>query len=71
MGIHWFQWNDQPVFGRYDGENYNIGFLDVCMRPYSELTEQAKLSHERMYRVANGSEQPFNKVIRKVPQIFY
>ncbi len=71
IGIHWFQWNDQPIFGRFDGENYNIGFLDVCMQPYSELTGQAKVSHERMYRVATGNEQPFDKVIRKVPQIYY
>ena len=71
IGIHWFQWNDQPVFGRSDGESYCIGFLDICNRPYPELTEQAKMSHERMYRVAAGSEQPFNKVIRKTPAIWY
>ena len=71
IGVHWFQWNDQPIFGRGDGENYNIGFLDICNRPYPELTEQAKASHERMYRVANGEEQPFNKVIRRVPTVSY
>ncbi|MDR1221267.1 MAG: beta-galactosidase [Tannerella sp.] len=71
IGIHWFQWNDQPIFGRFDGENYNIGFLDVCMQPYAELTGQATLSHERMYRVAAGSEEPYAVKIRKVPQIYY
>ena len=71
IGMHWFQWNDQPVFGRGDGENYNIGFQDICMTPYTELVEQAKASHERMYRVAAGLEQPFNKVIRRVPTISY
>lgn len=71
VGIHWFQWNDQPIFGRFDGENYNIGFVDICMQPYTELTEQAKLSHERMYRVATGEVLPFDKVIRRVPPITY
>lgn len=71
IGIHWFQWNDQPVLGRFDGENYNIGFLDIAMQPYTELTEQAKIAHERMYRLATGVEQPYNKQIRKVPQIYY
>ena len=71
IGIHWFQWNDQPVFGRYDGENCNIGFLDICNQPYPELTEQAKMSHEKMYRLATGAEQPFNKVIRRLPSIFH
>ena len=69
IGIHWFQWNDQPVFGRGDGENYNIGFLDICNQPYKELTDQAKTSHERMYRIATGMEKPFSKIIRKVPTI--
>jgi hypothetical protein len=71
IGIHYFQWMDQPVFGRSDGENYNIGFLDICLHPYKELADQAKLSHERMYKVASGEEKPFDKVIRKTPQIFY
>ena len=71
IGIHYFQWMDQPVFGRGDGENYNIGFLDICMHPYKELVDQAKLSHERMYKVASGEEKPFDKVIRKTAQIFY
>lgn len=71
IGIHYFQWMDQPVFGRFDGENYNIGFLDICMNPYTELTDQAKISHERMYKVASGEEKPFDKIIRKMPQIFF
>lgn len=71
IGIHYFQWMDQPVFGRFDGENYNIGFLDICMKPYEELVSRAKMSHERMYRVASGKEPPYARVIEKSPQIFY
>lgn len=71
IGIHYFQWMDQPVFGRSDGENYNIGFMDICLHPYKELADQAKMSHERMYKVASGEEKAFDKVIRKTPQIFY
>jgi hypothetical protein len=62
---------DQPVFGRGDGENYNIGFVDICMHPYRELADQAKLSHERMYKVATGEEKAFDKIIRKTAQVFY
>jgi hypothetical protein len=71
IGIHYFQWMDQPIFGRSDGENYNIGFLDICLHPYKELANQAKLSHERMYKVAAAEEKAFDKIIRKTPQIFY
>jgi hypothetical protein len=71
IGIHYFQWMDQPVFGRFDGENYNIGFLDICLQPYQELTDQAAASHEVMYKVATGEVKPFDKVIKKTPQIYF
>jgi hypothetical protein len=71
IGIHYFQWLDQPVFGRFDGENYNIGFMDICNRPYKELTEAAIKSHSKMYEVANGELPPFSEVIEKIPSIHY
>ncbi len=37
IGAHWFQWIDQPSTGRYDGENYNIGLVDVTDRPYPDM----------------------------------
>jgi hypothetical protein len=42
IGTHWFQWLDQPSTGRNDGENYNIGFVDVTDRPYKEFIEGLK-----------------------------
>jgi len=30
LGAHWFAWRDEPVLGRMDGENYNIGFVDAA-----------------------------------------
>ncbi len=71
IGMHYFQWLDQPVFGRFDGENYNIGFMDICNQPYKELIDAAKLTHKKMYEVANGSEKPFNEIIEIIPQIHY
>ena len=29
----------QEITGRTDGENYSIGFTDVCDTPYKELVE--------------------------------
>jgi hypothetical protein len=71
IGMHYFQWLDQPVFGRFDGENYNIGFMDICNRPYKEMVEAAKQTHLRMYEVATGKEKPFDEVIEKIPSIHY
>ncbi len=71
VGIHYFQWNDQPVSGRFDGENYNIGVVDITNQPYPELTEAMTISHQRMYHVASGEEPPFDQVIERVPSIHY
>lgn len=52
VGAHYFTLYDQSALGRFDGENYNIGFVDVCNRPYEALGSAARESHERLYEVA-------------------
>jgi len=64
IGTHWFQWADQPGTGRFDGENYNIGLVDVTDRPYQELISALKATHDRLYRVHSGSDQPFDRRAR-------
>jgi hypothetical protein len=61
VGAHWFQWSDQPVLGRMDGENYNIGFLDITDRPYAEMVQAAKATHKRLYAVHSGTLPPFDE----------
>jgi hypothetical protein len=36
-GIHWFQYYDEPSGGRGDGENFNMGLVDIHNRPYEGL----------------------------------
>jgi len=59
LGAHWFTWRDEPVLGRFDGENYNIGFVDVTDRPYPELVAAAKTTHQRLPDVHGGKTLPF------------
>ena len=54
VGCHWFQYRDQPLLGRGDGEAYEIGFVDVCDRPYPELTRAARAVGESMYEKRKG-----------------
>jgi hypothetical protein len=61
LGAHWFTWRDEPVLGRMDGENYNIGFVDSTDRPYLELVEGAKATHARLLDVHSGKVPPFNE----------
>jgi hypothetical protein len=37
-GAHWFQYCDEPLGGREDGEDYNMGLIDTSNRPYQALT---------------------------------
>jgi len=71
VGLHYFIWNDQPVHGRFDGENYGIGLVNVCNIPYSELLDSMRLTNLSLYEVATGKIQPYSSIIKKVPQIFY
>lgn len=50
VGAHWFQYMDSPLTGRaHDGENYNVGFVDVTDTPYPEMVEAAKQLGRRLY----------------------
>ncbi len=50
VGAHWFQYRDQPLTGRGDGEAYQIGFVDVTDTPYEELCKAARSVGEHMYQ---------------------
>ena len=41
VGVHWFAWVDQPVDGRFDGEDNNWGLVNEADEPYEVLTERA------------------------------
>jgi hypothetical protein len=49
IGTHWFQYLDQPTTGRGDGENYQIGFVDICDQPYPEIVQAAREIGNSMY----------------------
>ncbi|MCP3933033.1 MAG: hypothetical protein GY705_28515 [Bacteroidetes bacterium] len=53
VGAHWFQFGEQAVTGRGDGENYQIGFLDVCDTPYQETVDACRKISYQMYEIRN------------------
>jgi len=61
IGTHWFQWVDQPSTGRFDGENYNIGLVDVTDRPYPELINAMQETHRRLYGIHAGIERAIDQ----------
>ena len=58
IGAHWFQWNDEPNTGRNDGENYNIGIVDVTDRPYKGLTDGIVKTHQNLFKIHSGESKP-------------
>jgi hypothetical protein len=64
VGCQWFQYYDEPLVGRFDGEDYNIGFVSGADSPYWELIEAAQQINAKVYSlfaspatvsVANGT----------------
>lgn len=49
IGAHWFKWSDHPTTGRYDGENYRIGFINIVDRDYKPLTKAIRNTAAQMY----------------------
>ncbi len=41
VGADWFQYFDEPTHGRFDGENFNFGLVDIRNQPYEKLTKVA------------------------------
>ncbi len=58
VGIHYFEYNDQPYFGRFDGECYNIGLADVCHRPYRAVCGMFTDFAKTMYMMLDGQLPP-------------
>ena len=63
VGSQWFIYTDQALTGRFfegfNGEGNNTGLVNVTDRPYTELVEAAKLTHDRIYDVILGKQTAF------------
>lgn len=42
IGAHWFQFWDEPTHGRSDGEDCNMGLVDIQGRPYDLMVEATR-----------------------------
>jgi hypothetical protein len=61
IGAHWFQWIDQPNTGRYDGENYNIGLVDVTDQPYPDMIRATRETFGRLLSIHTGEKLPVTR----------
>lgn len=66
IGTAYFQWADQDITGRKDGENYNCGLIDVTDRPYKEQVSAMKESAKVLFGVHAGTIPPYSQRIERM-----
>lgn len=63
VGVAWFQYTDQGLLGRGDGERYNIGLIDVTDQPYP-IVKGIRAASENIFKVHSGEQAPFSTLPR-------
>jgi hypothetical protein len=58
VGADWFQYYDEPKDGRFDGENYDFGLVDIHDEPYESLTAAAQALN--LTAIKNGPHRAFS-----------
>ncbi len=58
IGTAYFQWSDQDMTGRRDGENYNCGLVDVTDRPYKHQVEAMMETAKRLFDIHQEKLEP-------------
>jgi len=58
VGADWFEYYDEPPYGRDDGEDYNFGLVDIHDKPYELLTAAARQVHPRKIKNAQRFSDP-------------
>ena len=61
VGAHYFQYLEQPVTGRFDGENFGFGFLDQQDIPFPDMIRFARDTHRRIYPIHFGTVEATNQ----------
>lgn len=55
IGIHYFEMNDQPLLGRFDGECMQHGLVSVCNVPYEEMDAMLQQEALKLYPLITGT----------------
>ena len=60
VGAHYFEYNDQPLLGRFDGEAMPHGLIDICNRPHKKCLDIFTKANNKIYGYALGTEKPID-----------
>lgn len=74
IGIHYFAYNDDPVLGRFDGENFHHGFVTTAHKPYTDFIEGYIKANAGLYDVLLNKREPMDKypedMVMSIPMNF-
>ena len=59
VGAHYFEYNDQSLLGRFDGEHMAHGLIDCTNRPYPAMAKAIFQTSDELYRVLTGEQEPY------------
>jgi hypothetical protein len=67
VGAHWFQFYDQPTTGRFDGENYQTGLLDIADSPYLVTIGACRALGATMYALRSEAVKKRERAAPNLP----
>ena len=68
IGADWFQWMDEPGSGRLgDGEDANMGVVDVHDHPYESLTDAIRQTAPLLNNLHSGSAADRDETVWRQP----
>ncbi|MBQ7868491.1 MAG: beta-galactosidase [Clostridia bacterium] len=63
VGAHYFEYNDQTLMGRFDGEHMAHGIIDCTNKPYPPLAKAISETSDVLYDVLTGEKKAFSAEI--------
>ena len=69
VGAHYFILSDQATLGRFDGENMQIGLVDVCNKPYEAFVQEVAAVNDEIYDIVDGKRTVPEPEIQKIPRL--
>lgn len=63
VGLHYFEMNDQPLLGRFDGENMQHGLIDICNRSHDDCVARLIQTNHQLYQIVSGEVKPTDEQV--------
>ncbi len=64
VGAHYFEYNNQTVMGRFDGEHMAHGIIDCTNLPYPHMVNAIKTTSARLYGLMTGELKKYDEEIQ-------